>query len=182
MDSNGPGGSMVVRLIDVLFILLFGYLMIARFDVNAETDMPTLGDGKVSDNSRILALTLTVFGENDRFLYKLAVKNPDRPDLAGAIGLDPSGFSGEYSLEGLWAVYFNDPQLFDRTLDYRIHTVGDQQFLVKFQPKDRARTTDLFRMVDLCARYEMYAASPQPKLGEEPIPPRIGFDFSVESQ
>lgn len=177
MDSNGPGGPAIVRLIDVLFILLFGYIMIAQFSSNAETDMPTKGASSVqvaTVTDPPVVLEVTVNDPEARYRYDLLGTGLRRSRIRNYIG--ERALRAEAGLKAQIAgVSFNGPLVLKEALEYRKEELGDQRFEVNFVAKPEALVADVFNLVDLCARYGLYAKVQGE--GENETPVRVRFSF-----
>jgi hypothetical protein len=181
MSNDGPGGPMIVRLIDVLFILLFGYLMIARFDVNAETDMPTRGGNSSTDTEETVGnLEITVNARGKGHLYEMTSSGMTARLSASigarAWGVDP-GSTGEINY-----LEFDQGAVLDEALAHRHSVLKDRKFTVHFVAQPEARTADLFRLVDICARHGLYAQSLDAPEGQVPQAPRVSFAFKAPGE
>jgi hypothetical protein len=177
MFKDGPGGALVVRMIDVLFIMLFGYIQLAEFHDYAETDMPIKGaetTEQIIVEQEPIVFDLTVNDEKSTYRYKLIFRGRKGWRLPEYIGEQATAFDAEADLKRS-AVRFNNPDLFREALSYRTNDVGDRRFEVHISAKSKSLVRDVFRLVDECASFDIRAE--EVGVGETKVPPRVRFSF-----
>lgn len=172
MNESNAGGPMVVRLIDVLFSILFGYLMLANFATNAETEMPSTGgsNSPVTIKDPPLVLEVTVGDADAEAPFALsATKGGKGMSLAGAVGT--TALEGTNATVG--RMTFRDPRHLDLALLYRTEVVHDPTFEVTFQAEPSANVGAMFHLVDLCAKHGLKARTEE----DSTAVPRVRFAF-----
>ena len=177
MRDTGLGGALIVRLIDVLFIMLFGYIQMAEFHDYAQTDMPVKGadtDEMIVVEQEPIVFDLTVNEEKSTYRYKLIFRGRKGWRLAEYIGSDASGLDAGADLKRS-AVRFNNLALFQEALRYRTEEMGDRQFEIHITAKSKSRVRDVFQLVDECASFNIRAE--QVGEGDQAVPPRVRFSL-----
>jgi len=183
MEIRHGSSRHIVRLVDVIFIILFGYLALANFDRRAETDMPTKQQENATeqnseDDQEVLQLQLTVYQATDEYRYSL-----EAPDKQGsyrhlfgdrALNLEPDRKSSQRFL------YFNDLAVLDEVFRFRSVQQQDNDFRLHIVGTSSAFMRDIFRPVDICAEYGILAMNATD--GSEDTPPnRLTFKYQSRS-